>query len=83
MSLFVDTGVFCAHHDTDASRHETGTAALNAVLRSPEYGHVMTSDYIYNAAKNVAELYLRRGHQPYGRKSVSQSALKSGARTPS
>lgn len=37
----------------------------------------------YNAAKNVAELYLRRGHQPSGRRSVSQYALKSGARTPS
>ncbi|WP_435161993.1 hypothetical protein [Halorubrum sp. SY-15] len=49
MSVFVDTGVFYAHHDTDASRHGTGTAALNAVLRSPEYGHVMTSDYIYSA----------------------------------
>ncbi len=31
----------------------------------------------------VAELYLRRGHQPSGRRSVSQYALKSGARTPS
>jgi hypothetical protein len=37
----------------------------------------------YNAAKNVTELYLRRGHQPSGRRSVSQYALKSGARTPS
>ncbi|ELY52211.1 RNA-guided endonuclease InsQ/TnpB family protein [Natronorubrum bangense] len=37
----------------------------------------------YNAAKNVAELYLRRGHQSSGRRSVSQYALKSGARTPS
>ena len=37
----------------------------------------------YNAAKNVAELYLRRGHQPSGRRSVSQYALKSGSRTPS
>ena len=37
----------------------------------------------YNAAKNVAELYLRRGHQPPRGRSVSQYALKSGARTPS
>nr|WP_254921699.1 hypothetical protein [Halorubrum sp. Ea1] len=48
MSVFVDTGVFYAHHDTDASRHDHGTAALNTVLRSSEYGHVMTSDYIYD-----------------------------------
>lgn len=48
MSVFVDTGVFYAHHDTDASRHDVGSAALNTVLRSPEYGHVLTSDYIYD-----------------------------------
>ena len=55
MSVFVDTGVFYAHHDTDASRHETGTAALNTVLRSPEYGHVMTSDYIYDEAVTLTQ----------------------------
>ncbi|MFB6157256.1 MAG: type II toxin-antitoxin system VapC family toxin [Haloferacaceae archaeon] len=48
MSVFVDTGVFYAHHDTDASRHETGTAALNGVLRAAEYGRVMTSDYVHD-----------------------------------
>ncbi len=37
----------------------------------------------YNAAKNVAELYLLRGHQPPRGRSVSQYALKSGSRTPS
>ena len=36
----------------------------------------------YNAAKNIAELYLRRGHQPSSRRSVSQYALKSGVKTP-
>lgn len=48
MSVFVDTGVFYAHHDTDASRHEVGAAALNRVLQSAKYGHVMTSDYVYD-----------------------------------
>jgi hypothetical protein len=48
MSVFVDTGVFYAHHDTDATRHDTAVDALTAVLRSPEYGHVMTSDYVYD-----------------------------------
>jgi predicted nucleic acid-binding protein len=48
MSVFVDTGVFYAHHDTDASRHDTGMAALNTVLGSAEYGQVLTSDYIYD-----------------------------------
>jgi transposase, IS605 OrfB family, central region len=37
----------------------------------------------YNAAKNIAELYLLRGHQPSRGRSVSQYALKSGSRTPS
>jgi predicted nucleic acid-binding protein len=48
MSVFVDTGVFYAHHDTDASRHGVGAEALNAVLTSPEYGRVLTSDYVYD-----------------------------------
>jgi len=37
MSVFVDTGVFYAHHDTDASRHETGVTALNRVLQEAEW----------------------------------------------
>jgi putative transposase len=37
----------------------------------------------YNAAKNIAELYLLRGHQPSRGRSISQYALKSGSRTPS
>ncbi|MDS0284538.1 type II toxin-antitoxin system VapC family toxin [Haloarcula onubensis] len=48
MSVFVDTGVFYAHHDTDASRHESGVGALNRVVESAEYGHVMTSEYVYD-----------------------------------
>jgi len=48
MSVFVDTGVFYAHHDTDASRHTVAMDALNAVLQSPEYGRVSTSDYVYD-----------------------------------
>ena len=48
MSVFVDTGVFYAHHDTDASRHEIGVTALNRVLASTEYGRVLTSDYVYD-----------------------------------
>mgnify|MGYP000147405610 CR=1 FL=1 len=36
----------------------------------------------YNAAKNVAEMYLRRGQQSSRRRGVSQYALKSGTVTP-
>lgn len=48
MSVFVDTGVFYAHHDTDATRHEVAVESLNEIVQSPEYGHVMTSDYVYD-----------------------------------
>ncbi|QRV13916.1 transposase [Haloterrigena salifodinae] len=37
----------------------------------------------YNAAKNIAQRYLRRGQQSSRRRGVSQYALKSGSRTPS
>lgn len=30
MSVFVDTGVFYAHHDTDAGRHDVGMDALTS-----------------------------------------------------
>ena len=56
MSVFVDTGVFYAHHDTDASRHAVGAEALIEVLRSPEYGRVMTSDYIYDEAVTLTQM---------------------------
>lgn len=55
MSVFVDTGVFYAHHDTNASRHETGVAALNHVLRAAEYGRVMTSDYVYDEVVTLTQ----------------------------
>jgi predicted nucleic acid-binding protein len=55
MSVFVDTGVFYAHHDTDASRHEIGVAALNGVLRAAEYGRVMTSDHVYDEVVTLTQ----------------------------
>lgn len=47
MSLFVDTGVFYAHHDRDASRHDSATNAFREVL-SGAYGRAYTSDYVYD-----------------------------------
>jgi hypothetical protein len=55
MSAFVDTGVFYAHHDADASRHATGADALAGVLRSAEYGRVMTSDYVYDEVVTLTQ----------------------------
>lgn len=45
MSVFVDTGVFYAHHDTDAERHEDAVAAFDDLLEG-EYGQPYTSDYV-------------------------------------
>ena len=56
MSVFVDTDVFYAHHDADASRHAVGTDALNAVLSSAEYGHVMTSDHVYDETVSLTQM---------------------------
>ena len=50
MSVFVDTGVFYAHHDVDASRHDSALQGLNLLLQSTEYGQVVTSDYVYDEA---------------------------------
>jgi len=82
MSVFVDTGVFYAHHDTDASRHEAGAAALNAVLRSAEYGHVMTSDYIYD--ESVTLTHRRTGTSTPGSRSDGEfgGGVSVGYRTP-
>jgi predicted nucleic acid-binding protein len=59
MSVFVDTGVFYAHHDIDANRHEVGSRALTRVLRSPEYGSVLTNEYVYD--ETVTLTYRRTG----------------------
>ena len=45
MSRFVDTGVFYAHHDRDAARHDEAMAALERAL-SGMWGHLYTSDYV-------------------------------------
>jgi hypothetical protein len=45
MSVFVDTGVFFAHHDTDADRHADAVVAFDDLL-SGEYGQPYTSDYV-------------------------------------
>ncbi|MDR5674260.1 PIN domain-containing protein [Halalkaliarchaeum sp. AArc-GB] len=59
MSVFVDTGVFYAHHDVDATRHDVATEALARVLGSEAYGHVLTSEYIYD--ETVTLTYRRTG----------------------
>ena len=55
MTVFVDTGVFYAHHDTDAARHEVGATALTTLLKSAEYGRVLTSDYVYDETVTLTQ----------------------------
>ena len=45
MSVFVDTGVFFAHHDTDAERHADAVTAFDNLLEG-KYGQPYTSDYV-------------------------------------
>ena len=45
MSVFVDTGVFFAHHDEDAERHDEAVTAF-AELLDGTYGQPYTSDYV-------------------------------------
>lgn len=47
MSCFVDTGVLYAHHDEDASRHESALEAVRSVATG-EYGRPFTSEYVYD-----------------------------------
>lgn len=76
MSVFVDTGVFFAHHDTDAERHEQAVTAFDRLLDGA-YGQPYTSDYVldetvtltrvrtgsFDAADAVASRIL--GEEPY------------------
>ncbi|CQR53139.1 MULTISPECIES: type II toxin-antitoxin system VapC family toxin [Haloferax] len=45
MSVFVDTGVFFAHHDTDADRHDQAVSAFDELFDG-EFGQPYTNDYV-------------------------------------
>jgi len=49
MTVLVDTGVLYADHDSDASRHDAASGALEAVYDG-NYGQPIVSDYIYDEA---------------------------------
>ena len=49
MTVFVDTGVFYAHHDTDAERHDRAVELMESVLDG-KYGVPYTSEYVFNEA---------------------------------
>jgi len=47
MTVLVDTGVLYADHDTDASRHEDASDALETVYDG-ELGAAYVTDYVYD-----------------------------------
>lgn len=53
MSVFVDTGVFYAHHDEDAPRNDSASTAMEAVVDG-EFGQLLTSDYVYDETVTLA-----------------------------
>ena len=80
MSVFVDTGVFYAHHDTDASRHGVAVAALNGVLRDAAYGRVLTSDDVYDEV--VTLTHRRTGSMSVGGYAATAIPTPSNCSTP-
>lgn len=53
MTVLVDTGVVYADHDTDATRHEAASAALEAVYDGV-VGTPYVSDYVFDEAVTLA-----------------------------
>jgi predicted nucleic acid-binding protein len=54
MSVFIDTGVFYAHHDTDTARHEDAVATFDEILAG-EYGQPYTNEYILDEAVTLTQ----------------------------
>lgn len=55
MSVFIDTGVYFAHHDKDAARHEDARNAFDAVLTG-QYGQPYTSEYVLDEAVTLTRM---------------------------
>jgi hypothetical protein len=53
VTVLVDTGVVYADHDTDATRHEAASAALDAVYDGA-FGAPYISDYVFDEAVTLA-----------------------------
>jgi len=49
MTVLIDSGVFYAHADVDATRHETAVEAFDRVIDG-DFGRPFASDYIYDEA---------------------------------
>lgn len=53
MSVFVDTGVFFAHHDTDADRHADAVDAFDELMDGA-FGQPYTNDYAFDETVTLA-----------------------------
>ncbi|MFC7026952.1 VapC toxin family PIN domain ribonuclease [Halomicroarcula sp. GCM10025324] len=53
MTVFVDTGVFYAHHDEDAPRHSRAKEAMQTIATG-RFGRPTTSDYVFDETVTLA-----------------------------
>ncbi len=74
MSVFVDTGVLYADHDSSAAKHDTAVSALKSVY-SGHFGQPITSDYVYDEALTLT---LRRTGDFEAAKILGQRILGGG-----
>jgi predicted nucleic acid-binding protein len=64
MTILIDTGVVYADHDTDATRHDAASRALDAVYDG-EFGHPYLTDYVFDEAITLTRkrtLFWEGGH---------------------
>lgn len=54
MSVFIDTGVLYAHHETDAARHDDACSFFDMVLNG-ELGQPYTNDYVFDEAVTLTQ----------------------------
>jgi hypothetical protein len=59
MSVFVDTGVFFAHHDTDAEHHDQAVSAFDELFDG-EFGQPYTNDYVFDDTRTTNSASLMR-----------------------
>lgn len=59
MSVFIDTGVFVAFHNTRDVNHSRALELMNNIVTG-KLGYAYTSDYVFDEAVTVALLRTRR-----------------------
>ncbi len=75
MSVLLDTGVLCAHHDTDANRHDAAVEIIDELLTGA-FGQPYVSDYVYDQAITLTR---KRTHSFEAAKTLSDRILGRGS----